>query len=140
MPKNPASPAAKALLKPIVPLDRRQMTALKRGKTPLEAVIDLHGMRQDEAHGRLIAFLRRAQADGARNVLVITGKGAAGTAGGQGERGVLRRIVPHWLRLPDLRGIVMGFEEAALTHGGGGALYVRLRGRTGEAVGQWGRP
>ncbi|MEQ4597219.1 MAG: Smr/MutS family protein, partial [Methylobacteriaceae bacterium] len=44
-------------------------------------------------------------------------------------RGVLRRSVPHWLRGPELRGLVLGFEEAARHHGGGGALYVRLRRR-----------
>ena len=43
------------------------------------------------------------------------------------ERGVLRRLVPHWLRLPDLRPLVLGFEEAGAAHGGAGALYVRLR-------------
>ena len=45
------------------------------------------------------------------------------------ERGVLRRMVPHWLRLPDLRHLVIGFEEASPQHGGSGALYVRLRRR-----------
>ena len=43
------------------------------------------------------------------------------------ERGVLRRLVPHWLREPDLRSVVLGFEEAGRAHGGSGALYVRLR-------------
>jgi DNA-nicking Smr family endonuclease len=38
-------------------------------------------------------------------------------------------MVPHWLRLPDLRGVVLGFEEASPQHGGSGALYVRLRRR-----------
>ncbi|MFL5135469.1 MAG: Smr/MutS family protein, partial [Microvirga sp.] len=47
------------------------------------------------------------------------------------ERGVLRRMVPHWLRLPDLRSLVIGFEEASPQHGGSGALYVRLRRRRG---------
>jgi DNA-nicking Smr family endonuclease len=39
----------------------------------------------------------------------------------------LRRLAPHWLREPDLRSIVLGFEEAGRAHGGSGALYVRLR-------------
>jgi DNA-nicking Smr family endonuclease len=43
------------------------------------------------------------------------------------ERGVLRRRVPQWLAEPGLRGIVIGFEEAHRSHGGGGALYVRIR-------------
>ena len=59
--------------------------------------------------------------------LVVTGKGALAPALFGDERGVLRRMVPHWLRLPDLRALVLGFEEAEQRHGGSGALYVRLR-------------
>jgi DNA-nicking Smr family endonuclease len=114
-------------LAPLVPLERRTLTALRRGRQPLEAVLDLHGLRQAEAHDRLRAFLAREQRNGSRLVLVITGKGAAGETLSGEERGVLRRVVPHWLRLADLRPIVMGFEDAALGHGGSGALYVRLR-------------
>jgi DNA-nicking Smr family endonuclease len=36
-------------------------------------------------------------------------------------------MVPHWLRMADMRPMVLGFEDAALGHGGSGALYVRLR-------------
>jgi DNA-nicking Smr family endonuclease len=39
----------------------------------------------------------------------------------------LRRTVPHWLRMPDMRPFVIGFETAAQHHGGAGALYVRIR-------------
>jgi DNA-nicking Smr family endonuclease len=35
--------------------------------------------------------------------------------------------VPLWLGLPEFRGIVLGFEPAHVSHGGAGALYVRLR-------------
>ena len=58
-------------------------------------------------------------------MLVITGKGARGE--GAGERGVLKRQVPHWLALPEFRALVIGFEDAGVKHGGAGALYVRLR-------------
>lgn len=126
-------PAAPPALKPLAPLERRMLTALKRGHESIHAVLDLHGLRQDEAHARLIGFLRAEQARGGRNVLVITGKGASGDAMTGSERGVLKRVVPHWLRLPDLRGVVLGFEEASLRHGGRGALYVRLR-RAGEGT------
>lgn len=129
----PAPKAPKpAATPPLMPLERRLRQRLARGSHPIEAVLDLHGMRQVEAHERLRRFLMAAQAGGSAVVLVVTGKGGAGTdaaPGHPGERGVLRRVVPHWLRLPDLRGIVLGFEEAAQHHGGGGALYVRLRKR-----------
>ncbi len=127
-----AAPALSAPpLPPIVPLERRLRQRLSRGTHPIDAVIDLHGMRQAEAHDALRSFLIGAQARGHGVVLVVTGKGAA-AAEGAGlfeERGVLRRSVPHWLRLPELRSVVTGFEEAVAHHGGGGALYVRLRRR-----------
>lgn len=112
---------------PLVPLERRMRTQLRRGRQGVEAVIDLHGLRQDEAHSALRGFLRLQQQRGAKLVLVVTGKGMAGDAGYGDERGILRRNVPHWLRLPDLRPLVLGFDEAEQRHGGAGALYIRLR-------------
>jgi DNA-nicking Smr family endonuclease len=111
-----------------VPLERRTLLALRRGSRAVDGVIDLHGMRQAEAHDTLMAFLRRSQAAGHGVVLVITGKGGAASGPAPfDERGVLRRVVPHWLRLADLRTLVLGFEEASHHHGGAGALYVWLR-------------
>lgn len=121
------TPHTSPTLPPLVPLERKTVSALRRGRQTVEAVIDLHGMRQSEAHVALRGFLHRSQAAGLKVVLVITGKGAAAIHDGLGERGVLRRMVPHWLRLPDLRPLVVGFDEAARHHGGAGALYVRLR-------------
>lgn len=123
-----ARPAtAKPAPPPLAPLENRLRTQLRRGQQGVEAVIDLHGMRQDEAHHALRAFLRREQSRGTRLALIVTGKGAAGAGLFGDERGVLRRVVPHWLGLPDLRMLVVGFEEAQARHGGSGALYVRLR-------------
>ncbi|HEX8167913.1 MAG TPA: Smr/MutS family protein [Beijerinckiaceae bacterium] len=126
----PPRPRTGPALPPLAPLDRKTLLALRRGARRADAVIDLHGMRQAEAHGALVAFLHRSRERGHAVVLVVTGKGAS--AAGEGlfeERGVLRRAVPHWLRLPELRAVVLGFEEAASRHGGSGALYVRLRKR-----------
>ena len=81
-------------------------------------------MTQAEAHAALVRFLRRAQGDGAKFALVITGKGARGA---ERDRGVLKRQVPLWLKLPELRPYVIGFEDAHIAHGGEGALYVRVR-------------
>jgi DNA-nicking Smr family endonuclease len=110
---------------PLAPLDRRTRQRLARGSETIDVRIDLHGMTQREAHAALSAFLQRAQRDGARFALVITGKGIRG--GHDGERGVLRRLVPLWLRLPEFRALVIGFEPAHVGHGGEGALYLRLR-------------
>ncbi|SFU98909.1 DNA-nicking endonuclease, Smr domain [Methylobacterium sp. 174MFSha1.1] len=124
----PTPPPPAPALPPLAPLERRVRTALRRGSRSVDASIDLHGMRQSEAHAALIGFLHRSRAQGHAVVLVVTGKGGAG-GDPYGERGVLRRSVPHWLRLPELRPLVVGFEEAAHHHGGGGALYIRLRRR-----------
>ena len=110
---------------PLVALGRRERSQLSRGKKEIEARIDLHGMTQTRAHRALLQFLRHASADGMSFVLVITGKGR--TVGPESERGVLRRQVPEWLSLPEFRSLVIGFEESHIGHGGGGALYVRVR-------------
>jgi DNA-nicking Smr family endonuclease len=81
-------------------------------------------MTQTQAHAALLRFVQRAQAQGARFVLVITG---TGTRGSPNERGVLRRQVPLWFELPEFRRYVLGFESAHVGHGGEGALYVRIR-------------
>ncbi|UPK27051.1 Smr/MutS family protein [Bradyrhizobium sp. 195] len=118
----PAPRAAKASVPPLAPLGKRERTKLSRGRSEIEARLDLHGMTQTRAHRALTGFLHRAHHDGLTFVLVITGKGRSG-----GESGVLRRLVPEWLSLPEFRAFVVGFETAHIGHGGEGALYVRIR-------------
>jgi DNA-nicking Smr family endonuclease len=128
-PREPApQPKLPAKAPALVALGRRLKQRVARGLDPIDARIDLHGHTQKQAHAALFRFLQRAQADGARTVLVVTGKGAARGAREPGaERGVLKRQVPMWLSLPEFRSFVVGFEDAHVGHGGEGALYVRLR-------------
>jgi DNA-nicking Smr family endonuclease len=107
---------------PLVPIDRRTKQRVARGQVAIDARLDLHGRTQGEAHAALLRFLHRAQGDGARTVLVITGKGRADEG-----RGVLKRQVPLWLALPEFRSCVLGIDVAHHAQGGEGALYVRLR-------------
>ncbi len=118
---TPAAPKPPAL----APLERRHRQQLVRGKKAIDGRIDLHGMTQAHAYESLRGFLYYSRSRGARIVLVITGKG--GGADFFSGRGVLRRQVPQWLSLPEFRTHIVGFEEAHTVHGGGGALYVRLR-------------
>jgi DNA-nicking Smr family endonuclease len=126
-PPHPVAVTLKPIAKPkdpaLAPLDRRAKQRLARGTQAIDAKIDLHGRTQSEAHAALLRFLHKQQANGAKTVLVITGKG--GNRGS--ERGVLKRQVPMWLALPEFRGLVIGFADAAIGHGGEGALYVRVR-------------
>jgi DNA-nicking Smr family endonuclease len=125
----PAARPAKPSAPPLAPIERRLKRELQRGRAAIDAALDLHGLTQAEAHQALRGFLRHSQARGARLVIVVTGKGGALDEPDQwpNERGVLKRLTPHWLREPELRSVVLGFEEAGRAHGGSGALYVRLR-------------
>ena len=90
-------------------------------------------MRQADAYAALRRFVARCQAEGHRHVLIITGKGSRAENEANrdfwtsGERGVLRRLVPHWLCEPSMRMHVVSFTESAIQHGGSGALYVTIR-------------
>jgi DNA-nicking Smr family endonuclease len=121
---RPAPEPQKPKTPPLAPLGRRLRQRVARGREPIDARFDLHGLTQAQAHAALSRFLHSASARGARMVLIITGKGGRG-----GEAGVLRRQVPLWLALPEFRDLVIGFEDAHIAHGGEGALYVRLRRR-----------
>ena len=124
-----ATPPKQPATQPLAPLERALKRKLSRGRMTADAAIDLHGYRQDQAYSALRQFLLGAQRDGARVVLVVTGKGSRGgdPLSAMGAPGVLKRSVPLWLALPDFRPLVIGFEEAGRPHGGAGALYVRLR-------------
>ena len=135
-----SSPAVKAAPKPVPKpapaargeaLDRQTARKLEGGRLAVEARLDLHGMRQRDAHAALRRFLKSAQGKGHRHVLVITGKGAPADDSRpfyeSDERGVLRQAVPHWLTAPDLAHVVISYSEAPRRLGGEGALYVRLR-------------
>jgi DNA-nicking Smr family endonuclease len=131
-----AKPVPKAQPKPAPTarggaLDRQTARRLERGLTAVEARLDLHGMRQREAHAALRKFLKWARSKDYRHVLVITGKGAEPDIGrpfyAEDARGVLRAAVPHWLAAPDLAPLIVSYAEAPRRLGGEGALYVRLR-------------
>lgn len=101
-------------------IEPRRHRRLVRERDVIEARIDLHGMTWDIARASLESFLRRAQLQGHRAVLVITGKGRL-------SDGILRRSVPDWLAAPGVREMVAGVSPAARRHGGEGALYVALK-------------
>lgn len=116
-PAHPA-PAARAH----APLaDRSPEKRIRRGRVAIGGRLDLHGFTQEEARAALARFVAHHRGEGARCVLVVTGKGGRG---GMGE-GVLRRSLPAWLA--GLREHVASFAEAHQKHGGGGAFYVFLR-------------
>lgn len=138
-PSGPPAPAYRALYdftarktasgEPIEPNLKRR---LAKGRLPIDATLDLHGMSQEQAHGALLHFISSRAARGDRTVLLITGKGLKKTGYLQIEqRGILRHAVPRWLAEPPLAALVAGVDAAHTGHGGEGALYVRLRRKAG---------
>ncbi len=103
-------------------LDKRSAQRLKRGQMEIEARLDLHGLRQEEAHRALTSFIVGSHSAGKRCVLVITGKGRVSEGGG-----VLRTNVPRWLNQAPNQTRVLSFTHATPTDGGTGALYVLLK-------------
>lgn len=92
---------------------------LRRGVWAIQAQLDLHGLRRDEARERLNRFVHDAHRAGLRCVRVIHGKGN----GSPGREPVLKRKVQSWLvQKKD----VIAFTQARASDGGTGALIVLL--------------
>lgn len=95
---------------------------LRRGQWAIQAQVDLHGLRRDEAREQLGEFLHQAQAAGLRCVRVVHGKGL----GSPGRTPVLKTKVRGWLVQNQL---VQAFVSARASEGGHGALVVLLAPR-----------
>lgn len=93
---------------------------LRRGVWSIQAQLDLHGLRRDEARELLAVFLREAVKHGVRCVRVIHGKGN----GSPGREPVLKAKVKTWLVQ---KSEVIAFAQARAADGGHGALLVLLR-------------
>ncbi len=109
-------------------IEPRMHRHVRRGRIPIEARIDLHGMNQNVARATLNNFIQNRFQQGDRTLLIITGKGQKPPAYGlQMRGGVLRQMLPIWLKEPQLAPLISGFEVSGRHHGGEGAFYVRLK-------------
>lgn len=95
---------------------------LRRGVWAIQAQLDLHGLRRDEARERLSRFVVDARRAGLRCVRVIHGKGN----GSPGREPVLKAKVKTWLVQKQE---VIAFAQARASDGGTGALLVLLAPR-----------
>ncbi len=98
------------------------VTRLRRGHWSIQAEIDLHGLRREEARDSLAAFVRGAALRGQRCLRVVHGKGH----GSPGRQPVLKAKVQRWLGQSEA---VIAFAQASGPLGGAGALIVLLVGR-----------
>jgi DNA-nicking Smr family endonuclease len=124
VPRPPAIPREGSGPEVFAGIDRANSERLKRGRHPIEARLDLHGLTQTEAYRALAEFVEAGCSAGRRCVLVITGRGL-----GPDGSGVLKTAVPRWLAEPRLRPYILAVAAAQPRHGGAGALYLLLRRR-----------
>ena len=100
-------------------LDKASWTRLRTGKLLPTRTLDLHGRTAQHAFAALQAFLLRAHAERIRCVEVITGRGS-------GEHGgVIRRELPLWLNLPQLRPLVLAVTHPHAANVGSVRLLLR---------------
>lgn len=107
---------------------------LARGTVEPDFTLDLHGASLDAAHIRLDHGLALAAAQGARVVLLVTGRarpgqdhGVAGSHGRSERRGAIRAKFLDWLRAGPHAARIAAVRPAHPRHGGAGAVYLVLR-------------
>ena len=103
-------------------VDGGQVRRMRHGELPVDATIDLHGMRVDEAKEAVGAFVRDRRAKGDRVVVIVHGRGLNSPA----RQPVLRGEVAAWLSDGPTAKHVSAFLTAPPEHGGEGAMSVLL--------------
>jgi DNA-nicking Smr family endonuclease len=114
-------------------VDSGSWQRFRTGKLRAARVLDLHGQTAQRAYHALVAFLRTAHADRLRCVEVVTGRGSRGSATGSGHYaggdpvggGVLRRELPFWLNLPEIRPLVLAAAHPHAANPGSVRLLLR---------------
>ena len=139
-PRRAAAPVA-APARPTGPaphpesLDAGWDKRLSSGRLQPDLVIDLHGIRREQARHILYQRVLDAEARGSRVILVITGKGhmpgpsPADLMEGKATRGAIRADLPRWLGEPGLTDRIAAVRRAHPRHGGAGAVYLILKRR-----------
>ena len=96
---------------------------LRRGHWVIQAQLDLHGLRTNEAREALAEFLRDIGKRGLRCVRIVHGKGL----GSVNKEPVLKNKVRNWLVQKEE---VIAFCQARAADGGAGALVVLVKAQS----------
>jgi DNA-nicking Smr family endonuclease len=107
-------------------IDGRLVRRMRHGELPIDATLDLHGMRAEQAREAVEEFVRDRRTKGDRVVVLIHGKGR-NSAGGYA---VLRGEVSAWLSEGKASTHVAAFVTAPPEQGGEGATCVLLSNTT----------
>lgn len=109
-------------------LDSSWERKLAKAAIAPDFTLDLHGYGLDAAHDRLDQGLSLALSQGARMVLVITGRARPVDAADRGSRrGAIRAKLLDWLAAGPHGSKIAAVRPAHPRHGGAGAVYVVLR-------------
>lgn len=102
-------------------ISRKVNKNIDGGKISPQAIIDLHGMTEDQAYNAFSNFVHKSYNQQLRFVLAITGKGTI-------ERpSILNAKIKLWVNLPQINPYILRFSQASVKHGGKGAFYIILR-------------
>jgi len=103
--------------------DSRVVKRLRRGDFAVQAHLDLHGMRREEARQKVAEFVAKSRTEGKRCVLIVHGRGL----GSKDNIPVLKEKLTAWLTRGAIGRHVLAFTSARPWDGGTGAVYVLLR-------------
>jgi len=101
-------------------IQQNTLRKLRKGQLDIQARLDLHGYRIDEAREVLARFLSDCLTQQVTHVSIVHGKGIRS---GQ-DTPILKNHVDHWLRHT---ACVLAFSSCLPRDGGTGAVYVLLK-------------
>lgn len=102
---------------------------LRLGKYQIDARLDLHQMKIEQARLAVFQFIKDCMANDIRCALITHGKGE-----GREQPALLKSCVAHWL--PQFSEI-LAFHSAQKQHGASGATYVLLRKSERKKLENW---
>jgi DNA-nicking Smr family endonuclease len=108
----------------VQPRGRLYLRDLRAGHFSIQAWLDLHGMNQQEARFALDEFLMAAVRANLKCVRVVHGRGRHSHK----QQPILKDSIQRWLNSRRLSRHVIAYTSARSCDGGGGAVYVLLRG------------
>ena len=122
--KNKGIASISKVLKPSIyfELDNKTKKQLYNSKLTIDAIVDLHGKTEIQAHELIKNFIKNSYLNGFKSIIIITGKG-------HNCQGRLKLKTPQWLKSEELSKFVVGFEAMPRNKGGDGALFVKLKNK-----------
>ena len=101
-------------------LNNKIKRQLKSKKLEFDAIVDLHGKTEVQAHQLIKNFIKNSYLNIFKSIIIITGKAT-------NNQGILNLKTPVWLKSEELSKFVVGFESMPHNKGGEGALFVKLK-------------